>query len=180
MKTYTQTQLNEVLRNHKHWILEDCDGWKGMRANLSGANLSGANLSRCDLSGCNLSRCDLSGAKNVPYIPMACPESGEFTGWKKAGGKVRGIVKLLIPADARRSSATGRKCRCDKAVVVAIENFDGTDSGLTSIASSRDANFIYAVGETVTAPDFCEDRFKECAAGIHFFINRQEAVEYNG
>ena len=222
MKTYTQAQLDEILRNHKHWILEDCDGWEGMRANLSWCdlrwrNLSGCNLSGCDLSwsdlswcdlsrsnlsGCDLSRsnlsrsnlsgcnlsgcdlswsdlsgCDLSGAKNVPYIPMTCPDSGEFTGWKKANGK---IVKLLIPADARRSSATGRKCRCDKAVVSAIENFDGTDSGLASIASSRDANFIYTVGETVTVPDFCEDRFKECAAGIHFFINRQEVVEYNG
>ena len=242
MKTYTQAQLDEILRNHKHWILEDCDGWEGMRANLfgsdlSGCDLSGSDLSRCnlsgcylsrsdlsgcnlfgsnlsgcdlsgsdlsgcdlsgcnlfgsdlsgcnlsgcdlsgsDLSGCNLSGSDLSGAKNVPYIPMTCPDSGEFTGWKKANGK---IVKLLIPADARRSSATGRKCRCDKAVVSAIENFDGTDSGLASIASSRDANFIYTVGETVTVPDFCEDRFKECAAGIHFFINRQEAVEYNG
>ena len=146
-------------------------------ANLSVANLYGADLSGADLSVANLYGADLYGAKNIPYIPMACPDFGAFTAWKKAGDK---IVKLLIPEDARRSSATGRKCRCDKAVVIAIEDLDGTDSGLTSIASNRDENFVYAVGETVTVPDFYEDRFQECAAGIHFFINLQEAVDYNG
>ena len=182
MKTYTEAQLNEVLRNHKHWLMRDCDGWENMRADLSGAYLSGAymfgaNLSGADLSGANLTGANMYRAENVPFVPMACPDTGAFTGWKKASGK---IVKLLIPDDARRSSATGRKCRCDKAIVLAIENIDGTDSGLSSIASSRDLNFIYTVGETAAVPNFCENRFNECAAGIHFFINRQEAVEYHG
>lgn len=181
MKTYTQAELNEVLRNHKHWTLRDCNGWERMRADLSraylpGAKLSGADLYGADLSGADLYSADLSGAKNIPYIPMACPDSGAFTAWKKAGGK---IVKLLVPEDARRSSATGRKCRCDKAVVIAIENIDGTAPGIVSVASNRKRNFIYTVRETVSVPDFCEDRFQECAAGIHFFINRQEAVEYS-
>jgi len=176
METYTQAQWNEILRNHKHWLMQDCEGWEDMRADLSGAYLTRANLSGANLSGAYLSGAYLSGAKNIPYIPMACPDSGVFTAWKKAGGK---IVKLLIPEDARRSSATGRKCRCDKAVVIAIENLDGTAPGIVSVASNRDRNFIYTVGETVSVPDFCEDRFQECAAGIHFFINRQEAVEYS-
>nr|DAR23436.1 MAG TPA: pentapeptide repeat protein [Caudoviricetes sp.] len=167
MKTHTEAQLNEILRNHKHWALRDCDGWESMRADLSGANLSEANL-----SGANL-----SGAKNIPYIPMACPDSGAFTAWKKARGK---IVKLLVPENAKRSSATGRKCRCDKAVVLAIENIDGTDSGLSSVASGYDPKFLYTINETATVPDFCENRFLECASGIHFFINRKEAVDYNG
>ena len=214
MKTYTQAQLNEILRNHKHWLMRDCEGWEDMRADLSranlpGADLTGADLSRAylsradltgadltgaDLTGANLTKADLtwaylsranltgaylSGAKNIPYIPMACPDSGAFIAWKKAGGKIGKIVKLLIPEDARRSSATGRKCRCDKAVVIAIEDLDGTAPGIASVASNRDLNFIYTVGKTVSVPDFCEDRFQECAAGIHFFINRQEAVEYS-
>ena len=181
MKTYTEAELNEALRNHKHWLLGDCDGWQKMRANLSSADLSRANLSgaylfRADLSGANLFRANLSGAKNVPFIPMACPDCGEFTAWKKVNGK---IVKLLIPEEARRSSATGRKCRCDKAVVIAIQNLDGTDAGVESVPSGRDNDFIYKVGESVIVPDFCENRFEECAAGIHFFINRQEAVKYD-
>ena len=202
MKTYTEAQLNEILRNHKHWVLRDCDGWESMRANLYGANLSranlsganlygadlygadlsraglyGANLYGADLYGANLYGANLYGAKNIPYIRMACPDSGAFTAWKKARGK---IVKLLVPENAKRSSATGRKCRCDKAVVLAIENIDGTDSGLSSVASGYDPKFLYTVNETVTVSDFCENRFLECASGIHFFMNRKEAVDYNG
>ena len=197
MKTYTEAELNKVLQNHKHWILQDVDGWESMRADLTEADLTWADLTgadlteayltwadlteadltRADLTGADLTRAYLTGAKNVPYIPMACPDSGEFTAWKKASGK---IVKLLIPEDAQRSSAAGRKCRCDKAIVLAIQNLDGTGTGIDSVPSSRDKDFIYKIGETVIVPDFCKDRFQECAAGIHFFINRKEAVEYNG
>ena len=184
--------LAEILERHKHWWFEDCEGWQYMRADLSGAdlsgadlsgadlfgaNLSGANLSRANLSGADLSGADLSGAKNVPFIPMACPDTGPFIGFKKASGH---IVMLGIPEDARRLSATGRKCRCDKAIVIRIEEMDGTTSDLTEVASDRDSSFVYKVGEMVSVPDFCEDRWKECSEGIHFFINRQEAVNYYG
>ena len=177
--------LEEILERHRHWWFEDCDGWKDMRANLSranlsganlsGANLSGADLSRADLSGANLSGADLSVAKNVPFIPMACPDTGAFVGFKKASGH---IVMLGIPEDARRLSATGRKCRCDKALVIRIEEMDGTTSDLTEVVSDHDSSFVYKVGKMVSVPDFCEDRWRECSAGIHFFINRQEAVNY--
>ena len=46
------------------------------------------------------------------------------------------------------------------------------------VSSDYDENFIYKVGEIVEEPNFCKYRFKECARGIHFFINRQEAVDY--
>ena len=157
--------LEEILERHKHWWYEDCDGWEGMRANLSRTNLSRANLSGADLSR----------AKNVPFIPMACPDTGSFIGFKKASGH---IVMLGIPEDARRLSATGRKCRCDKAIVIRIEEMDGTTSDLTEVTSDRDSSFVYKVGKMVSVPDFCEDRWQECSAGIHFFINREEAVNY--
>jgi hypothetical protein len=32
----------------------------------------------------------------------------------------------------------------------------------------------------VTPDSFDEDRWHECAPGIHFFITRQEAVDYIG
>ena len=147
------------------------------RANLSRANLSGADLSRANLSRANLYGADLSGAKNVPFIPMACPDTGAFIGFKKASGH---IVMLGIPEDARRLSATGRKCRCDKAIVIRIEEMDGTASSLIEVRSDRDSSFVYKVGKMVSVPDFCEDRWKECSEGIHFFINRQEAVNYCG
>ena len=141
------------------------------RANLSGANLSGANLSRVYLSGANLSGADLSGTN----APLSCPDTGSFVGWKKAHGV---IVKLRITEDAKRSSATGRKCRCSKAEVLSIENMDGSPFGDIQVASDRDAKFIYRVGETVEVPDYDECRWNECSTGIHFFITRQEAVDY--
>ena len=149
-------------------------------ANLYGtdlceANLSRANLSRADLYGADLSGADLSGAVNV-NVPLMCPEKGSFTGFKKVRGNY--IVELEILADALRSSATGRKCRCSKAKVVSITNPDGSNAKETSACSGWDPNFIYSVGEVVEVKDFDTNRWNECAPGIHFFITRQEAVDY--
>jgi uncharacterized protein YjbI with pentapeptide repeats len=141
-------------------------------ADLYGANLRGANLYEADLRGADLRGADLRGAKGT-Y--MACPTDGSFIGWKKASEY---IVKLQIPEDARRSSAGGEKCRCDKAYVVEIQNADGTKADIDTIHSSHDANFVYTVGATVEVSDFDGDRWNECAPGIHFFIDRRAAVEY--
>ena len=153
-------------------------------ADLHGANLTGADLSAANLSGAdadlrvadlrlaNLQNTDLTDVKNFPNIPMACPETGSFTGWTYAGGY---IVKLEIPADAKRSSGTGNKCRCNKAKVLSIENYDGTPVDV-EVHSNYDPNIIYRFGETVTVDDFDNNRFNECAPGIHFYMNRDVAV----
>lgn len=153
-------------------------------ANLRSASLYGADLSCADLRDADLYDADLRDAQNTDKItwnahtafyPLQCPETGAFIGYKKAAGK---IVMLEICADAKRSSATSRKCRCSKAKVLGITNLDGSESNLNEIGSDYDKDFIYRVGETVEVPDFNEDRWSECTAGIHFFITREEAVEY--
>ena len=144
-------------------------------ANLQDANLQDANLQDANLYGANLYGANLYGADHVPFVPMTCPDTGSFIGFKKASGF---IVKLEITVDAKRCSATGRKCRCNKALVLEIQNIDGSVSDLKSVSSSYDGNFVYEVGKVVEEPNFNEDRWNECSAGIHFFINRQEAVEY--
>ena len=143
-------------------------------ANLSWANLSGADLSGADLSRADLYLADLHGAKNLNF-PIACPEKGTFTAFKKAG---KYIIELEIPSDALRSSSTTRKCRCSKAKVVSITNLDGTPSDIKSVGSCHDSRFIYNLGETVEVPNFDTNRWNECAPGIHFFITRQEAIDY--
>ena len=144
-------------------------------ADLSGADLRGADLRGANLSGAYLRGANLSGAKNLNF-PIACPEEGSFIGFKKCqDGK---IVKLKIPVDALRCSATGRKCRCSKAKVLSITNIDGTDANVGMAISKYDRNFIYKVGETIEVPNFNTDRWNECSTGIHFFITRQEAVDY--
>ena len=139
---------------------------------LRGANLCDADLRGADLRGADLRDADLRGAKGT-Y--MACPTDGSFIGWKKASGY---IVKLQIPEDARRSSAGCEKCRCDKAYVVEIQNIDGSNADIGMICSVHDENFVYTVGTTVEVSDFDDDRWNECASGIHFFIDRRAAVEY--
>ena len=146
-------------------------------ADLCGAYLCGAYLRDADLRGANLYGADLRGAdlRGAKGCYLSCPTEGSFIGWKKASGH---IVKLRIPEDARRSSATGHKCRCDKAYVMEIQNMDGTKATEDTVRSDHDKNFVYTVGATVEVPDFDDNRWSECAPGIHFFIDRRAAVEY--
>ena len=167
----------------------DLSGANLCGANLSNANLSNADLFNADLSGAdlrnaNLCGANLSGAKNVDevkwnmytiFYPLQCPETGSFIGYKKVSGY---IIELEICADAKRSSATSRKCRCSKAKVLGITHLDGSDSGLTEVRSNYSKEFVYRVGETVEVPDFDDNRWNECAPGIHFFVTREEAVKY--
>ena len=79
--------------------------------------------------------------------------------------------------DSKRSSATTLKCRCDKAKVLDVEKID-TGEKIESTPSDYDINFIYKVGEIVKVEDFDENRWYECASGIHFFMNKQTAINY--
>lgn len=169
-------------------------------ADLSFANLSNADLSNADLFGADLRYADLSfarlldtelkganvydtnfshvnltSAKNISFVPYVCPDTGSFIGYKKAG---RMIVKLEIPEDAKRLSATSRKCRCNKAKVLGIYDYERNLLEVKEVSSDRDKNFIYRVGEIVEVENFDEDRWNECSTGIHFFINFEEAVRY--
>ena len=151
-------------------------------ADLFGANLRGANLRNADLRNADLCRADLCGASidqmmwNIytVFYPLQCPESGSYIGYKKASGLV---VELEIPADARRSSATSRKCRASKAKVLSITDINGNPAG-GQVKSNYDPNFVYAIGETVEVTDFDDNRWNECSTGIHHFITRAEAVIY--
>jgi uncharacterized protein YjbI with pentapeptide repeats len=144
-------------------------------ANLYGANLREANLREADLREANLYGANLREAKNIPFIPLVCPERGSFTAFKKCGSY---IIELLIPQDAKRCSATTRKCRASYAKVVAITNMDGSQAEVDHVTNHAYDPIEYKIGEYVHPDSFDDDRWNECSHGIHFFINRQEAVEY--
>ena len=150
-------------------------------ANLRGANLYGANLYGANLRGANLRGANLRGAKDgglAAAMTVVCPD-GAIIGWKKVllGDSDRcGIAKLLIPGDAKRSNATGRKCRASKAVVLELQYIEGTQysGGARSIHNEK---FLYEVGNTVFPEmPFNDNRWEECTSGIHFYITREEAV----
>ena len=159
----TKEELKNVLDLHRKWLNNEDDG---VRANLLGADLWEANLWEANLRG----------AKNIPFLPLACPEKGEFVAFKKCNGY---IVELLIPADAKRCSATTRKCRASYAKVLSITTLSGEPVETDSVTNTAySPNIVYKVGEFVYPDEFDDDRWNECSHGIHFFINRQEAVEY--
>ena len=143
-------------------------------AELIEANLSGAYLSEADFYGANLYEADLRGAK-LDW-PLACQEKGSFIGYKKCRNNL--IVELEIPEDAYRCSATSKKCRCSKAKVLSITNLDGSESTSDVAVSKYDSSFVYHIGETVEVTDFDQNRWNECSTGIHFFMNREDAVKY--
>ena len=189
----------ERLKLHEKWLCREDGGIKLVEhgadlreadlceanlreADLCEANLCEADLRWADLREADLYRADLRGANlngvstaNALFASLQCPEEGPFIAWKRCG---KHIVKLQVTETAKRSSATSRKCRCSEALVLEIQKGDGSPSGLTEIKSDYDASFIYRVGEVARVDDFNEDRWDECSAGIHFFITRDEAVNF--
>lgn len=154
----TQEELNKVLDAHKHYLAQDCEEWQNMRADLSDADLYGAKHDDC-----------------TAFFALACPEEGDFIAWKKVGEV---IIQLRIPAEAKRSSATSRKCRCEYAEVLELQNLDGTLYEDDKIVNYNHVETIYKVGEIVHPDSWDDDRWNECSHGIHFFVTRDEAVRY--
>jgi hypothetical protein len=144
-------------------------------ANLRVANLRGADLVDANLGDANLRGADLVDAKNVPFFPTYLPE-GEFIAWKKLPNGL--IAKLKILEDSKRSRAAGDKCRCDKCLVLEFQNVDGSISDEKTYTSHEYAVCTYTVGEVVRADKWDDNRWVECSHGIHFFIDRQSAVDY--
>ena len=139
-----------------------------MWANLNGASLEGANLNGANLNGANLMWANLNGANlegaKLPHFQI-CPEEGDFIAWKKVS---KGVVKLLIPKEAKRtSSLVGRKCRAEFAVV--LEGFG---------VSNHDLKTTYVPGAIVYPDKYDDDIRIECTNGIHFFMTKREAEEY--
>ena len=162
--------------SHANLSGSDLSGANLSGANLFRANLSGSDLSHADLFGANLSGSDLSGANlsevknaDVALARTRITPDGEFEGWKKCEYDV--IVRLRIPADAKRSNATGRKCRAEFVKVLEVIN------GKYGI-STYDYKTEYRKGKIVKCDKWSDNRWEECAGGIHFYLTREEAIEH--
>ena len=143
-------------------------------------------------------------SENFVY-DYACPKTGSFTGYKKVtipqGDLVPDremVLTLQIPEDALRSSTLGSsKCRANKVKVLsAVEIFpnsfygrqfamqpryrvakikDDSDEVFHSITRDR---FTYKIGEEYEVDNFDKEQLHECAPGIHFFMDMNEAATY--
>ena len=136
-------------------------------------NMEGFYLYKC--SGFNFGNCVNMPPLLEARLSLFPSERLDMIGWKKGRGLT--IIKLLIPADAIVSNAVGRKCRASYAKVLEIKTKEGAN--LESATSTHDYGFIYKVGEIVKPTvTFDENRWNECAPGIHFFLTKQEAIDY--
>jgi len=109
------------------------------------------------------------------YAVNTILSEGELIVWKKLQNNL--IAKLLIPVKAKRVNCIGsRNCRFEFAKVIAI--YDGekkVDSGI----GLYNSKIVYKVGEIIRSDSFDNSPLIECSNGIHAFITRQEAEDYN-
>jgi len=154
----------------------DLTGSNLTRAILTGSDLTDAILTDAILTGAILTGANLTGANNAStaFAMTSITPEGDLIGYKKCqteDGK-HCIVKLKIPTDAKRSNASGRKCRAEWAEVLEV---DGAAVGV----SKHDGLFRYIAGQKVVSDKWDDNRWNECSSGIHFFITRAEAEDYD-
>lgn len=203
VKQYTKEELDTILGLRTGTTILDLRNSSFQGLDLQGMNFSYCNLSGCDFRDCNISGCDfrfsdltgcrieganlylarlqesvLTGIRSdsaTRYFAMCCPEQGAFLGYKLCFNYR--LVQLLIPADAKRSSATDNACRCSKAKVLKITSGDGRQQ-FQEAQAFADQYFLYKVGQTAYPSGFDENRWVDSTTGIHFFMTAREALAY--
>ena len=117
----------------------------------------------------------------MPNVSMICPEEGSFIGYKIGAtspySKKRFLIKLEILESAKRLNGVSRTCRCDKAKVLDIINID-TKEHVNRCSSCYDYDFDYEVGKVSEVNEFDDDRWADYTTGIHFFMTKQEALDW--
>ena len=186
--SFQNTILNGV--NFENSSVENSlfDGCPMRGANFKRAKMVTASFRYCDMRECNIEDANLFGAvleyadltgiisnEGTQWFRLHCPETGAFLAYKKCVNDR--MVQLLVPADAKRTSATFPSCRCNKAKVLTIKSFDFKEN-FDEAWSLVDENFVYRKGEWVEVENFNEDRWQDSTTGIHFWLTREEAEAY--
>ena len=153
--------------NLKYAQFIDCD--------LSHSAFFGANLFNAVIRRCNLT--DIKYNHNTIGLQPA-PE-GDLIVYKLLLSNLGShdgttIWELLIPKEAKRSCGTGRKHRAEFAKVIRCVSHPDILEGHSVFRASC----VYRVGKTIYPDSWDDDRWNECSNGIHFFLSRQEAEEY--
>ncbi len=132
-----------------------------------------------------------------------CPETGSFKAWKAVKGNI--LLQIEIPAGAKRFSGEERKCRAsyvktlkayradvnfyreleekESGYEVCIRNY--FDTHLSDISeNSKDDCFrtprggIYKIDSITHADHWIDDDPRTCTHGIHFFMAKEDAVDW--
>ena len=116
----------------------------------------------------------------IPEGAGRVPEVGSFHGWKKLADGV--LAHVLIPADAERVGGSEfGKCRASK--VITLDLWDRSGVRLTDPTARHAGTYRamaeYQCGEETVADNYDPDPTQQCTGGIHFFLTRQEALDYH-
>ncbi len=188
LSSFQNTVLNSV--NFENSSVENTlfDGCPMKSAVFKNAWMRTASFRYCDMRECNIEGANLFGAvleyanlegiisnEDTQWFRLHCPEEGAFLAYKKCVNDR--MVQLLVPADAKRTSATLPPCRCSKAKVLTIKSFD-YEQNFDEAWSLVDENFVYRKGQWVEVKNFNENRWEDSTTGIHFWMTRAEAQAY--
>ena len=169
------------------WFFEN-NSMKNVK--LTNSDMREAGMRRVDMSGMDISGSNVYAAcfeytkqdgliydENTEWYEMKCPPEGEaFICWKCCTD-LR-VVQMLVPRDAKRVMATQETGRTNKVKVLSIKSIDESES-FDWAQSTVDPDFYYDVGQWLEpANGFEEDRWRDSSQGIHFFLERQQCVNY--
>ena len=147
-------------------------------ASFEESDLDEASFAQANLTGANLQDTNIITAEfdNTIGIYPVCPTHGNFIGWT-IGEDFKGnecLVEVFIPAWARRSSGTTRKCRTEALVVNSVERLkDGYNPFGVPL---RFRDYILIKNEVIRDNDYEVDRFKTSSADLYFWISKEEAL----
>jgi hypothetical protein len=159
-----------------------------LRCRFIKCNFADSQFRECDFDGSSFPGCSFDNVKfyNNDNFPQSLDEQltivpeGDLIVYKKAStiNNYNALITLLIPKNAKRCSATGRKCRAEYAKVLKIESMRSKRQ-IKLAYSEHSPNFEYRVGKIVRPHySFEENRWIECTSGIHFYLTRGEAERH--
>ena len=159
--TLADADLSRADLDYAHFSHADCkNAIFDYTANTYWAHFDDADLTGASFYGTGIKQEDLEEAKGA-FIPLSCPDEGEFVGWTKSGEGY--MIKLLIPAEAERKSAANRLSRASAAKTIAIYDENGDE--VSEAANGINKGCIFRPGENVESDN----------KGVWFFISRAEA-----
>ncbi|HAA91370.1 MAG TPA: hypothetical protein DCE33_02925 [Rhodospirillaceae bacterium] len=137
--TPDQTEIEQIIRDHELWLLEDIrTGDDSRRANFRSANLNGrgiksANLSEADLSAANLTNCEFQKTilHNANFLKSNLAESHfwDTSISRRLSLRHRSLRRAFLGYRFRKRHATRGKNRRDRhsSVEFSKRRFTGTE-----------------------------------------------------
>lgn len=159
--TLVDADLSRADLDYAHFSHADCkNAIFDYTANTYWAHFDEADLTGASFYGTGIRQEDIEEAKGA-FIPLSCPDEGEFVGWTKSGEGY--MIKLLIPAEAERKSSANRLSHASLAKTIAIYDENGDE--VSEAVNGINKVCIFRPGENVESDN----------NGVWFFISRAEA-----